>query len=357
MSTLFTERFHAVATSLTLAITVTIIMGCHAPDTGDNSQTTSPADNPQGVPVEQTEIPRLYVSPGSIVSSQEFRVTSTISGFIQEIAVREGDRIKTGDLLVRIDPSKVQRAIAQAEAAVDAARAELEDANEDVRKFRVLVASESISDERLRKAVLRQKRTRAELRKAEAALQTQRVDLDYIEIRSPATAQVAKRLMSVGDLSLPGNPILHLESLQGIEFVTHVPETILLQLQSGQPVTIHMDGLQREINGQITAIVQSQDPVTRSGKVKVLLSGLTDVMPGMFGRALFVTGTDTHLTVPDSSVVTRAGVEGVFIITPDDDVRFVSVRTGALWKDRRIIRAGLRLEDRIMSDPPQLAFD
>ncbi|HDY83440.1 MAG TPA: efflux RND transporter periplasmic adaptor subunit, partial [Halieaceae bacterium] len=106
MSTLFTERFHAVATSLTLAITVTIIMGCHAPDTGDNSQTTSPADNPQGVPVEQTEIPRLYVSPGSIVSSQEFRVTSTISGFIQEIAVREGDRIKTGDLLVRIDPSK-----------------------------------------------------------------------------------------------------------------------------------------------------------------------------------------------------------------------------------------------------------
>jgi RND family efflux transporter MFP subunit len=357
MSTLFTETFHAVATTLLLAIAVTIITGCHDPDTGANSQTTSHTDNPQGVPVEQTEIPRRYVSPGSIVSSQEFRVTSTISGFIQEIAVREGDRIEVGDLLVRIDPSKVQRAIAQAEAEVDATRAELEDANDDVRKFRVLVASESISDERLRKSVLRQKRARAELRKAEAGLQAQRADLDYIEIRSPAKAQVAERIMSVGDLSLPGNPILHLESLQGIEFETHVPETILIQLQSGQPVSIQLDGLQRKIEGKITAIVQSQDPVTRSGKVKVLLPGLTDVMPGMFGRAAFTTGSDIRLTVPESSLVTRAGVEGVFIITPGDTVRFVSVRTGALWGDRRIIRAGLRPEDRVLPDPPQPAFD
>jgi len=357
MNRVLRTRFRTVAAALMSILAMLIVMSCDNPDAGGDAQETVGTDNPQIVPVEQTEIPRLYVSPGSIVSSQEFRVTSTVSGFIQGIAVREGDRIEAGDLLVRIDPSKVNRAIAQADATVAAAQAELEDANDDVRKYRVLVESESISDERLRKAVLRQKRTRAELRKAEAEFQAQRADLDYIEIRSPATAQVTKRLMSVGDLSLPGNPILHLESLQGIEFETYVPETILIQLRRGQPATIQLDGLQQEIEGQITAIVQSQDPVTRSGKVKVLLSGLTDVMPGMFGRALFITGTDTHLTVPESSLVTRAGVEGVFIITPGNDARFVSVRTGALWGDRRIIRAGLRLEDRILSDPPQSAFD
>ena len=357
MSRAYITQRHTVAAILIAVLAAMVITGCDDPHDGANLQTTNTMGDMQGVPVELTEIPRRYVSPGSIVPSQEFRVTSTISGFIQEIAVREGDRVEAGDLLVRIDPSKVKRAIAQAEATVAAARAELEDANDDVRKYRVLVESESISDERLRKAVLRQKRTRAELRKAEAELQSQRADLDYIEIRSPATAQVAKRLMSVGDLSLPGNPILHLESLQGIEFVTHVPETILIQLQSGQPVSIQLDGLQREVAGEITAIVQSQDPVTRSGKVKVLLSGLTDVMPGMFGRASFITGTDTLLTVPESSLTTRAGVEGVFIITQGGTVRFVSVRTGALHRDRRIIRAGLRPEDHVLPDPPQAAFD
>ena len=357
MSTAFTTPRHMVVTILMLAITVAITPGCHDADIDNSNQTTIRTNSPQGVPLEQTEIPRVYVSPGSIVSSQEFMVTSNISGFIQEIAVREGDRIEAGDLLVRIDPSKVKRAIAQAEAMVAAARAELEDANDDVRKYRVLVESESISDERLRKAVLRQKRTRAELRKVEAELQAQRADLDYIEIKSPAKAQVAERIMSVGDLSLPGNPILHLESLQGIEFETYVPEKILMQLQPGQPVSIQLDGLQREVEGQITAIVQSQDPITRSGKVKVLLSGLTDVMPGMFGRASFVTGSDTYMTVPESSLVTRAGVEGVFIITSSNDARFVSVHTGARRGDRRIIHAGLRPEDHVLTDPPQPAFD
>jgi len=357
MSGVLRTQFRTVAAALMSVLAMLIVMSCGDPDAGGDAQETVDTDNPKSVPVEQTEIPRLYVSPGSIVSSQEFRVTSTVSGFIQEIAVREGDRVEAGDLLVRIDPSKVNRAIAQADATVDAAQAELEDANDDVRKYRVLVESESISDERLRKAVLRQKRTRAELRKAEAELQAHRADLDYIDIRSPATAHVAKRVMSVGDLSLPGNPILHLESLQGIEFETYVPETILIQLQSGQPVRIQLDGLQREVEGKVTAIVQSQDSITRSGKVKILLPGLADVMPGMFGRASFITGSDDYMTVPESSLVTRAGVEGVFIITQDDDVRFVSVRTGALWKDRRIIHAGLRPEDRVLPDPPQSAFD
>ena len=347
----------AVTAILISLLTATIVTGCDDPETGANIQATNLTGKLKSIPVEKTEIPRVYVSPGSIVTSQEFMVASNISGFVQEIAVREGDRIEVGDLLVRIDSSKVKRAIAQAEAAVAATRAEFEDVNDDVRKFRTLVESESISGERLRKAVLRQKRARAELRKAEAELQAQRADLDYIEIRSPARAQVAKRLMSVGDLSLPGNPILHLESLQAIEFETYVPETVLIQLQRGQPVKIQLDGLQREVAGEVAAIVQSQDPVTRSGKVKVLLPGLTAVMPGMFGRASFITGKDTYLTVPESSLVTRVGVEGVFILTPGDGVRFVSVRTGSRWGDRRIIHAGLRPEDRILPDPPRPAFD
>ena len=205
--------------------------------------------------------------------------------------------------------------------------------------------------------MLRQKRARAELRKAEAELGAQQTNLDYIEIKSPVNAQVAERLMSEGDLSLPGTPILHLESLQAFEFETYVPESVLLQLRPGQPVTLQLDGLQQAVAGEIAAIVQSQDPVTRSGKVKVLLSGSTKVMPGMFGRASFITGKDTHLTVPESSLVTRAGVEGVYITAEDVAARFVSVRAGARWEDRRIIQAGLRPEDRVLPDPPRSGFD
>ena len=316
-----------------------------------------PSGNLQSIPVEQSKIPRRYTSPGSVVASQEFMVTSLISGYIQEIAVEEGDRIEKGMLLVRIDPSKVKRSISQAEATVAATLAELKDANDDVRKFRTLVASESISEERLRKGVLREDKVRASLRKAQAELRAQRADLEYIEITSPVSGQVAKRLMSEGDLSTPGNPILHLESLQAMEFETYVPEKFLVQLKAGGPVTIELDTLNQKVEGKISAIVQSTDAVTRSGKIKILLPDSISTIPGMFGRASFITGIDSLLTIPETSIVTRAGVEGVFVIAPEGNARFVSVRTGFHWKDRRVILAGLRLDDRVLTEPPTATFD
>ena len=352
------RNLHPVSGWLVGILSLSMLVGC-----GDsvNQEALQGAHQPvgshQSIPVEQSRIPRLYTSPGSVVASQEFMVTSLISGFIQEIAVEEGDRIDEGMLLVRIDPSKVERGISQAEAAVAAAQAELKDANDDVRKFRTLVASESISDERLRKGVLRQEKVRANLRKAEAELQAQRADLEYIEITSPISGQVAKRFMSEGDLSTPGNPILHLESLQAMEFETWVPEKILVQLKAGGPATIELDTLNRRVEGKIAAIVRSTDPVTRSGKVKILLPDSIAAIPGMFGRASFMIGMDTYLTVPESSIITRAGVEGVFVVTPDGNARFVSVRTGLQWKDRRVILAGLRPDDRILAEPPAATFD
>ena len=338
-------------------VAVTMLGGCDNPDAREDSQSKDQAPDLQSIPVEKTEIPRIYQSPGSVVSSQAFVVTSNISGFIQVIAVKEGDWVEEGDSLVKIDPTKVERAIAQAEASLASVRAELEDAEDDVRKYRALVKSNSISRERLRKAVLRQKQAKAALHKAQAALEVQRTDLDYIQITSPASAQVSKRLLSVGDLSLPGSPILELESLESMEFETHVPEKILIQLQLGQPITIALDVLNQTVTGELMAAVQSADTATRSGKVKVMLPDHADLIPGMFGRASFVTGSDTYLTVPATSVVTRAGVEGVYVVTQAHGARFVSVRTGARWKDRRIILAGLRTDDRILPDPPAEKFD
>jgi RND family efflux transporter MFP subunit len=349
---------HAISRYLACILSLAMLVGCGDAVNHENLQgSIQPVGNHQSIPVEQSRIPQLYTSPGSVVSSQEFMVTSTISGFIQEIAVEEGDRVDEGMLLVRIDSSKVKRAISQAEASVAAAQAELKDANDDVRKFRALVATESISDERLRKGILRQEKVRANLRKAQAELRAQRAELEYIEITSPISGQVAKRLMSEGDLSTPGNPILHLESLQAMEFETYVPEKILVQLKAGGSATIKLDVLNQKVEGKIAAIVQSTDTVTRSGKVKILLPDSIATIPGMFGRASFTIGIDTLLTIPETSIITRAGVEGVFVVTPEGGARFVSVRTGLHWEDRRVILAGLHPDDRVLTEPQTATFD
>ncbi|MEE9493720.1 MAG: efflux RND transporter periplasmic adaptor subunit [Gammaproteobacteria bacterium] len=352
------RHLHTVSGYLFGVLGLVMLGGCSDPiDHEGLKESNHQSDNHPAIPVEQSRIPRLFISPGNVIASRELMVSSTISGFIQKIAVEEGDHVDAGALLVRIDPSRVKRGISQAEASVAAAQAELKDADDDVRKFHRLAASKSISDDSLRKGVLRREKVRADLRKAQAELQAQQAELKYIEITSPVSGQVVKRFMSAGDISTPGNPILYLESLQGMKFETYVPEKFLVQLKTGGKVMIEMDTLKKKIEGEIVAIVQSIDPVTRSGKIKILLPGSIEAIPGMFGRASFTVGFDTLLTVPESSIISRAGVEGVFVVTSDSNVRFVSVRTGFQWKDQRVILAGLRPDDRVLTEPANATFN
>jgi len=346
--------------SLTLTtVFVLAIAGCDSPVEVNPADKTpvAPTLQTEAVAVVRTRIPRIYKASGTVVAPQHFVVTSTINGFIENIAVKEGDKVEADTLLVQIDPTKVNQAIAQARAAVRSAAAELEDADDDVHKYRELLKEKAISEERLRKARLRQKKARASLAEARAGLQAHQSDLGYTHIRSPVEALVVERLKSVGDLSSPGTPILRLESLARREFETWVPESLLQHLVEGAQVDITLDALHRLVKGTITHIVDSSDPVTRTAKVKIALPADKDLMPGLFGHVVFVTGYREQLTIPESAIVIRAGVQGVYLLRSNGGTRFISVRAGAQVGDQRVILAGLRESDHVLAKPARSPFD
>ncbi len=342
-----------------VAVCMLMMTGCDAPpDVGQPGKTPpASAQKLETVTVARARIATIYKASGTVVAPQSFVVTSTINGFIEDIAVKEGEKVEADGLLVQIDPAKVDQAIARAQATVRAAAAELEDADDDVRKFRELLKERAISEERLRKARLRQKKARAALEEARAGLQAHQSDLDYTNIRSPVKALVVERLQSVGDLSSPGTPILRLESLTNREFETWVPESVLGHLEVGMSVEITLDALQEHVTGTITHIVDSSDPITRTAKVKIALPSDTELMPGLFGHVAFVTGYREQLTVPESAIVSRAGVQGVYVVQADGGTGFVSVRSGAPAGEQRVILAGLRESDRVLINPARSPFD
>ncbi len=345
---------------VSIAVSVLAIAGCDSPrDVGQTGkeEAVALAPQPETFTVARMRIPTIYEASGTVVAPQNFVVTSTINGFIQGIEVKEGDKVEAGALLVRIDPAKVNQAIAQAQASVSSAAAELEDADDDVRKYRELLKENAISEERLRKARLRQKKARANLEEARAGWQAHQSDLGYTNIRSPVEALVVERLKSAGDLSSPGTPILRLESLTNREFETWVPESVLGHLVEGAQVIITLNALHQRVKGTITHIVDSSDPVTRTAKVKIALPADVDLMPGLFGHVAFVTGYREKITVPESAIVTRAGVQGAYVLQADGDSRFVSARLGARVGEQRVVLAGLRESDRVLVHPPRSPFD
>jgi membrane fusion protein, multidrug efflux system len=153
-----------------------------------------------------------------------------------------------------------------------------------------------------------------------------------------------------GDLATPGAPILTIESRQTLLFETYVAESQVVHIRPGDSLDMKIDALKGQtISGEVLRVVPSGDPVTRRYQVKISLPALPAVLPGMFGRAHFVLGTDRAPVVPREALVERGGLLGVFVLDPRRQVHFRWLRTGREWPGRVEVTAGLEGGERILA--------
>lgn len=297
---------------------------------------------PAGAPVE-------YTSVGSVVSDQRVDVTSRLSGYIREIGVQEGDRVRRGQVLARLDAADVEGGIRQAQAGVGAAQAAFRDAQTDLDRFQRLFERGSVSDNELRKIRLKHDAAREALNQARAGFDTARAQRDYADIKSPVDGVVVARPKRAGDLAVPGATILTLESGRALLFETFVAEGQVATIAAGQPVEVRIDGLATPLKGTVSRVVPSGDPVTRSYQVKIALPETAGLRPGMFGRAGFALGESKTPVVPRQALVERGGLRGVFVVDGEGRAHFRWLRIGREWPDRVEVTAGLQADERLVA--------
>lgn len=297
-------------------------------------------------------VPRYYTVPGSVISDERVQLSSRISGFIRKLAVREGDLVREGQVLVQIDPSDVDGAVRRATAARASAQADLADARVDVDKFTALTGSGAVPLDTLRKARVRRQVAQARLAEAQAALEIANAQRAYTSITSPVDGVVVGRLREAGDLATPGVPILEVEARNTLVFQTYVAESRVTQLDPDQPVRVSLDASSQDYTGRLLRVVPSADPATRRYEVKVSLPAAVGLLPGMFGRAQFPVGKDQPLTVPQAALTERSGLVGVFRVASDGRVEFRWLRTRREIDGRVEVTAGLVAGDQVVLNPP-----
>ncbi len=301
------------------------------------------------VKVAATEIPVDYTTVGSVVSDQRIEVTSRMSGYIHELLVREGDRVRRGQIIARLDGADVEGAVRQSRAGVGSANVALADAQIDFERFQRLYERGSISENEWRKVRLRRDAAREALNQAQAAQDTAKAQRAYVDIRSPDDGVVVARLKRAGDLAVPGAPILTLEVGRTLLFETSVSEAHVAAIAVGSRAHVKIDALPQTFDGKVTRIVPSGDPVTRSYQVKVVLPEMAGLMPGMFGRASFAVGASQSVLIPAQALVERGGLRGVFLVDDAGLTHFRWLRTGREWPGRIEVTAGIKVGDRIVA--------
>lgn len=337
---------HAV---LTVLISIMLVACSPAPQTQPPAATKS--WNLAVVKVAAAGLPIDYTTVGSVVSDHRIEVTSKMSGYIHELLVREGDRVRRGQIIARLDGADVEGAIRQSQARAGAATAAFTDAQIDFERFQRLYERGSISENEWRKIRLKRDAAKEAQNQAEAAQDTANAQRAYVNIRSPDDGVVVARLKQTGDLAAPGAPILTLEVGSALLFETSVSEAHVTTIAVGSPVRVKIDSLTQELKGKVSRVVPSGDPVTRSYQVKIALPKTAGLLPGMFGRASFAVGDSSSLLIPAHALVERGGLRGVFQVDDASLAHFRWLRTAREWSDRIEVTAGLTAGERIVAAP------
>lgn len=305
---------------------------------------------PRALPVATiaAAAPREYVAVGAVVSDHRVEVASRLSGYLRELRAREGDVVRRGELLARIDAPDVDGAISQSQAVLASADAALRDAEADVTHFEQLFSRGVVSDNDLRKTRLRRDAARESRNQAQAAQASAKSQRDYAEVRSPVDGTVVSALRRSGDLVVPGAPLMEIESAGNVVFETTVTDAELAAIKPGTPARVRIDGIAAPLAGRVARVVPSADPVTRSYPVKIALPATRGLLPGMFGRASFTLGDSGNLLLPRAALVERGGLRGAFLLDAADTARFRWLRLGREWPDRVEVLAGLAAGERVV---------
>jgi len=307
----------------------------------------------QVLEVKSGDIREDYSTTGTLIADDRIDIAARIIGLIRKVNVQEGSKVKKDQLLITIDPTEMQAQQAESEARLAQSKARLAEAEADLKRYQALYKEKVISVDRFRKAELALQLAEGENRAARAALERIQVQMQYASIRSPVSGVVVARHKQAGDIATPGTPLLTIENPDNVVVRTFVKEQHIQHINIGDSTEVEIEAAGTKSKGIITKIVPSADPGTHSYLVKIALTEKGAARTGMFARVNFKIGHSTGILIPTSAVISRADLNGVYIIGSDNVAHYRLVRLGRQFNNRVEILTGLNDGDRIVSNEPQ----
>lgn len=259
-----------------------------------------------------------WTGSAALQAENEAQVVARSGGILLELLVEEGDAVQAGQVLARLD--------------ADRARLELERASANLRRLEgEFRRSQELIGRNLTSSEAHD-RIRFELETQRAAVELARLELGYTEIRAPISGVIAERLVRVGNLIQPNQPVFRVVSFDPLKAVLNVPERELARLRPDQPVLLTADALPGEtFVGRVARVSPVVDAGSGTFRVTAeFRDALGRLRAGMFGRiAILQEVREQALVIPREALIVEDGTSSVFVLS-GDSVERRALRTGVV---------------------------
>jgi membrane fusion protein, multidrug efflux system len=313
---------------------------------------------------------------GRFEAVAEVQVRARVGGFVTSVEFRDGAIVRTGDLLYVIDARPFEAVALQAEGQLSDARAKSELARRELDRALTLNQTQAVSD-----AVVDQRRqalqtARAVETTADGALKAAKLNIEFTHVVAPITGRVSRHLVSVGNLvqgsdNASGTLLTSIVSLDPIYIYFDMDEATYQRnnrlwhegkrpssRDTPNPVQVTLTGEAKPSHeGTMNFLDNRLDVSTGTLRGRAVIPNKDlSILPGQFGRVRLVGSAPYEaLLLPDSAIATDQSRKIVFVVKEDDTVEAKPVVLGPLDEGLRVIREGLKPEDRVIVDGLQRA--
>ena len=317
-----------------------IVAGCASaegqPEPPAPSERTAPAVSARRVEVATLERSSAHLDlrlPGEVEGARDAVLAAALGGYIERVAVNDGDAVRQGQVLVQVDAATHRARVSQARAELDGARRELERA-------------QSLGD-----AIATAQRDAAETRHA-AAVATHRaaqVQLTRSIVRAPFAGTVANLDIEVGEVAAPGAPLLRLIQLDTVKVTVSVSDRDVVALRPDMAAQVSTDAQSSAFEGRVSHINPAADPRTRAFTVEIAVDNSEHkLLPGMIAAVHIREQVgDQQLLVPQDWIVTHLDGLGVYI-EEEGVARWRPVTLGRVARNQVVVESGIESGVRIV---------
>ena len=282
-------------------------------------------------------------------------------GAIVSLNVKAGDRVRAGQELLRIDASAAQQNVAGSAAQLEAARANLRVASKELDRQKQLFEKQYISQGALERAQAQHDLAQAQVQAQQAQTRVAQTQTGFFSVRSPFHGVVSEVPVSLGDMAMPGRPLVTLYDPSALRLNAAVPQSMMDSVRQQLKAVRYDIAGHSSLAAASAQLLPAVDPVTHTAQLRLALpTGTEGLVPGMFARIWVpasppsAVAKDGRVFLPLTAIVRRAEMTGVYVMDAQGQPRLRQVRLGRTSGQTVEVLSGVSSGEQVVTEPASL---
>ena len=220
---------------------------------------------------------------GSVISDNQKMITSRFMGFVTQVNVSEGEKVRRGQILYTIDSREIDSAKRQAELSLQMYQNQYTNVKTNLDRHIRLLKKDMVSKYEVENLELAEANLKDMIEIAKARLQEVENQYRYLIIKAPNSGVIVAKNIKVGEMAMPGMPAIILSDLSNLKISAEIAESNLALIKHGKKVVVEIPSLGIKSVGKVSAIIPNSNPMTHTFKIKISFkTNNKSVYPGMY---------------------------------------------------------------------------